>query len=78
MNKKIKQTLFVILTLLILTPSAFADGVGISASSRSITKGQTATIYVTVNSNTPLVSIEGSMSCSGAGVSTGLDLRYDD
>lgn len=78
MNKKIKQTLFIILTLLILTPSAFADGVGISASSRSITKGQTATIYVTVNSNTPLVSIEGSMSCSGAGVSTGLDLRYDD
>lgn len=78
MNKKINKTLFTILTLLILTPAAFADGVGISASSRNITKGQSATVYVTVSSNTPLVSIEGSMSCSGAGVSTGLDLRYDD
>ena len=78
MNKKLYKLLFIFLGFIILNPSVYANGVSVSSASKAFTKGSGTSIYVTVSSDSPIVSIEGSLSCSGAGVSSGLDLRFDD
>ena len=62
---------------MIFSTNVMAAGI-IKANSTSITKGSTVTVTATISSGAPLVSIEGSLSCSGAGVNGGTDLKIDD
>lgn len=55
-----------------------ASSVSMKASSNTITRGNTATITTTINADSGIYTIEGSMSCKGAGVSGGIDLNYED
>lgn len=55
-----------------------ASSVSLKASSSSITRGNTVTITTTINADSGIYTIEGSMSCKGAGVSGGQDLTYSD
>lgn len=75
--KRIKLYVFSIICFMIFSTNVMAAG-SIKASSTSITKGSTVTVTATISSGTPLVSIEGSLSCSGAGVNGGADLKFDD
>lgn len=72
-----KKYLFLIICLFLSITKVNALGIDLRSSSYSLTKGSSATISVTVSSNNPLFFIEGSLSCSGAGVSGGIDLKYD-
>jgi len=76
--KNIKKLIFTIFCFIVLSPNIKANSISVVASSSSVTKGDTVTITVTVSSDAPVVSIEGSLSCSGAGVSGGMDLKFDD
>lgn len=76
--KKIKYLLFGFVCFMLITTNALAASVSIKASSTNITKGNTVTITATVSSETPIVSSEGSLSCSGAGVNGGANLSFDD
>lgn len=55
-----------------------AASLSVRTGSSTITKGNSAVITTTISASSPIVSIEGSLSCSGAGVSGGIDLRFDD
>ncbi|MGM9875841.1 MAG: cadherin-like beta sandwich domain-containing protein [Bacilli bacterium] len=55
-----------------------ASSVSVKASNTSITKGNSVTITATINSDSPLVSTEGTLMCKGAGVSSGVDMTFDD
>ena len=78
MKRKIILFIFLISCFLLGNSTCFAASASIKSSTSSITKGNNVTITLTVNSESPLVSIEGTLKCSGAGVSTGEDLRFDD
>ena len=78
MKRKIILFIFLISCFLFGNSTCFAASASIKSSTSSITKGNNVTITLTVNSDSPLVSIEGTLKCSGAGVSTGEDLRFDD
>lgn len=56
----------------------YASSVSISSSSTSVTTGTAVTVTATVSSDTPVVSIEGTLMCKGAGVSSGTDMNFDD
>ena len=58
--------------------NVFASSVSVKTSATSITRGNTVTITTTVNADSGIYTIEGSMSCSGAGVNGGIDLTYED
>lgn len=75
--KRIKLYVFSITCFIIFSTNVMAAG-SIKASSTSITRGSTVTVTATISSGAPLVSIEGSLSCSGAGVNGGADLKFDD
>lgn len=75
--KRIKLYVFSIICFMIFSTNVMAAGI-IKANSTSITKGSTVTVTATISSGAPLVSIEGSLSCSGAGVNGGADLKFDD
>lgn len=55
-----------------------AASVSISSNYYSITKGNSAVVTATVSSDSPIVSIEGTLMCKGAGVSSGVSMEYDD
>ena len=76
--KKIKYLIFILLTFISFNNYVYADSISISANKKSIIVGNSVTISSTVSSNSPLVSIEGTLSCSGAGTSGGIDLKFDD
>ena len=76
--KKLKYLLFLVFCFVLISPRVSAASISTRSGSSSITKGNSVTITVTVSASTPLVSIEGSLSCSGAGVNGGLDLTFDD
>lgn len=78
MKKRIKLYLIGLISFCLFIDGVSASSVVVKPSAYTITKGNTVTINVTVSSSSPLVSIEGSLSCSGAGVTGGLDLRFDD
>jgi len=68
----------VIVCFVMFGTSVNAASVSVKASASSITKGKTVTFTATVSSSSPIVSIEGSLSCSGAGVNGGTSLTFDD
>lgn len=76
--KKIKYLLFILLTFISFNNYVYADSISISANKKSIIVGNSVKISSTVSSNSPLVSIEGTLSCSGAGTGGGIDLKFDD
>jgi len=78
MKKKIISFVFLMCCFILGNNNCYAASASIKGSASSVTKGNNVTITLTVNSESPLVSIEGTLKCSGAGVSTGTDLRFDD
>ena len=78
MKKKISIFIFSVVCFVLGNNFCYAASASIKSSVTSVTKGNSVTITLTVNSQSPLVSIEGTLKCSGAGVSTGVDLRFDD
>ena len=76
--KNIKYLFLRFICFVTFISSVNAAGVSVKSSSSSITKGSTVTITATVSSSSPIVSIEGNLSCSGAGVSGGTSLTFDD
>ena len=76
--KNIKYLFLTLICFVTFISSVNAAGVSVKSSSSSITKGSTVTITATVSSSSPIVSIEGNLSCSGAGVSGGTSLTFDD
>ena len=75
--KKIKYIIVSIILFIGFGTEVLASGVSISGNT-SITKGTSVTVTASVASDSPLVSIEGSFSCKGAGTSEGLDMGFDD
>lgn len=78
MRKKVILFVFLISCVLVGNINCYAASASIKSSSNSVVKGNNVTITFTVSSESPLVSIEGTLKCSGAGVSGGVDLRFDD
>lgn len=78
MKKRFVLFVFLISCILVGNISCYAASASIKSSAGSVVKGNKVTITFTVNSDSPLVSIEGTLKCSGAGVSGGVDLRFDD
>jgi len=76
-NKFISLLLIMIFTFVGIN-NVNASSVSMKASSNTITRGNTATITTTINADSGIYTIEGSMSCKGAGVSGGIDLNYED
>ena len=77
MKKRINKILMIFLSFVIGVGSVSASSVSISTPS-SVTKGNTAKVTVTVNADSGIYTIIGSVSCSGAGASGGIDLSFDD
>lgn len=76
--KKIYLYLFTLLiTLSFGVNECFASSAKITNNSGTITKGNSVNVSVTINTDKPMVSIEGSLVCSGA-VSKTFSLNYDD
>lgn len=75
---KTKLWVFGLLCFMAFSLNVNAASVSVKASSSSITKGGTVTFTTTVSSSSPLVTIEGSLSCSGAGVNGGANLSFED
>lgn len=76
---KKKYIIISLICFVLFSTTVSAASVSIKASSSSITKGNSVTITATVSSESPLVSIEGTLMCKGAGVSSsGTDMSFDD
>lgn len=76
--KNIKYMIITIFSFMLCSTIVSAASVSISSSSYSITKGGSVTVTATVSSDSPMVSIEGTLKCSGAGASGGVDMAFDD
>ena len=75
--RKIKYVLISLIMFISFSGYVLASGVSISGSS-TITKGSSVTITASVSSDSPLVSIEGTFMCKGAGTNEGVDMVFDD
>ncbi len=78
MKKNIFKILLICLITFVGTYSVSASSLTLKASSSSVTKGNSVTITATINSDSKIYTIEGNMSCTGAGVNGGTNLSYDD
>ena len=78
MKKKISLFIFLFSCLMIGSVDCYAASASIKSSTSSTTKGNKVKITLTISADSPLVSIEGTLKCSGAGVNSGEDLRFDD
>lgn len=78
MKKKIIVFMFFVLCFVIGNNYCYAASASLKSSVNSVTKGNNVKITLTVSSDSPLVSIEGTLKCSGSGVNSGEDLRFDD
>ncbi len=76
--KKIKYILITITSFVLFTINVDAASVNIKSSYSSITKGNSVTVTATVSSDSPIVSIEGTLMCKGAGASSGISMEFDD
>ena len=75
--KRIKYILLSLLMFIGFSTYAYASGVSISGST-TVTKGNSVKVTASVSSDSPLVSIEGTFMCKGAGTSEGVDMVFDD
>ena len=76
--KKIRYFIVILMGFVLFSTVVNAASVSISSNSYSITKGGSVTVTASVSSDSPMVSIEGTLSCSGAGASGGVDMAFDD
>lgn len=77
MKKKGLYLLIFLVMMMIGINDCFASSARITNNSGTITKGNSVNVSVTINTDKPLVSIEGSLVCSGA-ISKTFSLNYDD
>lgn len=76
--KKIRYLIFMFMGFVFFSTVVNAASVSITSNSYSITKGGSVTVTASVTSESPMVSIEGTLRCSGAGASGGVDMAFDD
>lgn len=75
--KKINYFLLSLIMFISFSTNALASGVSMSGNT-SVTKGNSVTVTASVSSDSPLVSIEGTFICKGAGTNKGVDMVFDD
>lgn len=75
--KKIKYIIIGLVVFVSFSSYSSASSVSIGGKT-SVTKGNSVTISATVSSDSPLVSVEGTFICKGAGVNEGVDMVFDD
>ena len=81
--KKLKKQIFIFLVLISFfsfNTRVNAASISIKASSQTVVKGTKISITPTVTATSPIASIEGTVTCSGAGVASnaGGSLTFDD
>jgi len=76
--KKIRYFMVTIISFMLFGVIVDAASVSISSNSYSIITGGSVTVTASVSSDSPMVSIEGTLRCSGAGASGGVDMAFDD
>lgn len=76
--KYIKYLLFVLFSFVVFSSGVEAASVSIKSNYSSITKGGSVKVTATVSSDSPMVSIEGTLMCRGAGASSGVSMEFDD
>lgn len=75
--KKNKFVILFITMFMLNCGNVLADSINISSNAKSIVVGKSVDVTATVSSSTPLVSIEGTLNCSGAG-SGSVSMSFDD
>lgn len=75
---KKKYIIISLISFMLFIGNVNAASVSIKASNTSVTKGNSVTVTATVSSDSPIVSIEGTLMCKGAGVSSGVNMQFDD
>ena len=76
--RSIKYIVFTIISFVVLSVSVDAASVSIKSNYTTITKGSSVKVTATVSSDSPIVSIEGTLMCKGAGASSGVSMEFDD
>lgn len=76
--KSIKYIIFGVISFVVLSLSVDAASVSIKSSYTTITKGSSVKVTATISSDSPIVSIEGTLMCKGAGASSGVNMEFDD
>lgn len=75
--KKVKYIFIALIGFALFTVKVDAASVSLKKNYSSITKGGYVTVTAQVNSESPIVSIEGTLSCTGAGNAT-VSMVFDD
>ena len=76
--RSIKYIIFGVISFVALGISVNAASVSIKSNYTTITKGSSVKVTATVSSDSPIVSIEGTFMCKGAGASSGVSMEFDD
>lgn len=76
--RSIKYVFITIISFVLFSCNVEAASVSIKSSYGSITKGGSVTVTATVSSDSPIVSIEGTLMCKGAGATSGVNMEFDD
>ena len=76
--RSIKYVFITIISFVLFSCNVEAASVSIKSSYGSITKGSSVTVTATVSSDSPIVSIEGTLMCKGAGATSGVNMEFDD
>jgi len=75
--KKIRYLGFSIFCLLVMTMNVYAASLSVKVTSTSMTLGNSVTVTSTFSSKNPIFFTEGTLKCSGAGVSGSTSLSFD-
>lgn len=76
--KSIKYIIITIISFMLFNYTVEAASVNIKSNYNSITKGNSVKVTATVSSDSPIVSIEGTLKCTGAGANSGVSMEFDD
>jgi len=76
--KCIRYVFVTLISFVLFSTGVEAASVSIKSNYYTITKGSSVTVTATVSSDSPIVSIEGTLMCKGAGASTGVSMEFDD
>jgi len=78
MRKKVLFVLLFVISFLSFSSMVMASSVSIKASSTSVTKGNSITITSTISADSGIYTTEGTITCTGAGVSKSADMSFED
>lgn len=76
--KKLKLFVFMGILFLSFNMSPLASSVSVKVSNGVITKGDSVTVTATINADSGIYTTEGTVSCSGAGVSKSAGMEFED